>query len=104
MMAYFIKEVMHQNGSAGVVEIAVGEQKASSVFELAEGEVGAASGVSALLAVNAEADMGFLDHGDVVGAVSDRCRHRLVLAFLDQSHDLDPALLSEIIYDKSTLR
>ena len=54
--------------------------------ELADGVVGRHDGLPTFLAGDADADVGLLDHGHVVGAVADRQRHD-VEAVLDQPHD-----------------
>ena len=83
-----IEKVEDENGGACVVEIAVYEESALEILELGEAEVGRDGGVAALLAKQAHAHVRLLNHGDVVGAVSNSACHRLAAAVFHQFDDL----------------
>eukprot|EP00961_Rhodomonas_salina_P087105 1171630-Rhodomonas_salina.3 len=65
------------------------DNKTTRQQDLGDGVVGAAHGLEALVAADADADVGLGDHGHVVGAVADGERHGLGLhAVAHHAHDL----------------
>ena len=60
-----------QLGTSLVAVPTVPDQKFGQMAELLDGEVGCEAGLMALLADDADADVGGLDHGHVVAAVAD---------------------------------
>ena len=88
-LTHFVEKVLNKNGRSGVVQIAVHENDAFDLFELGKSEVGRHGSVAALFAVNAETDVGFLNHAHVVGSISNCSGHRLGTTVLDQFDNLE---------------
>lgn len=64
------------------------EKSALEEFELGKGEVGRSSGISALFSEYAETYVRFLNHGNVVGAITDCACYRLLFASFNESYHL----------------
>lgn len=60
------------------------QQQLAQKAELGNGHVGTAGGLQTLHAADTDADVGSLDHGDIVCSVTDGEQNRLLLVFLDQ--------------------
>lgn len=58
------------------------EQKPSKESELAKSVVGRHGSLGALETIETDANVRLLDHGDVVGSIANRQRHRIA-AFFD---------------------
>lgn len=58
------------------------EQEASKKSELAKSVVGRHCSLRALKTIETDANVRLLDHGDVVGSIANRQRHRIA-AFFD---------------------
>ncbi|KAJ2864202.1 hypothetical protein GGH94_003066 [Coemansia aciculifera] len=81
-----VEEVEHHRRDAQVRPAAVHEQELLQEPELRDRVVGRHDGLQPLLAADANADVGLLDHADVVGAVADGQAQR-AQAVLDEPHD-----------------
>mmetsp|Transcript_1248 Transcript_1248/g.3760 ORF Transcript_1248/g.3760 Transcript_1248/m.3760 type:complete len:684 (-) Transcript_1248:1219-3270(-) len=66
-----VERVEDEDGDAAVAPAAVDEEEALEEAELGDGEVGGVDGLEALVARDADADLGGHDHVDVVRAVAD---------------------------------
>lgn len=63
------------------------EKSALEEFEFGKGEVGRSSGISALFSEYAETYVCFLNHGNVVGAITNRaCYWLLFASFYEPYH------------------
>ena len=85
---YFVVVVENQQGNAGVIVITMNKKSSLQELELSQSEIGRTSRIASLFAVNANAHMSLLDHGHVVGSVSDRRGHWLLFALFDQLYNL----------------
>ena len=72
---------------SGIIPSPVDKQQPGEEPELGDGKVGRVCGLQPLVSGDADADVGLLDHGDVVGAVADGERDG-VPALLHQLHHL----------------
>ncbi|KAH6605615.1 hypothetical protein Trco_004768 [Trichoderma cornu-damae] len=79
-----VKQVKHQD--AAIRPASVHKHQALQEPELRDGVVGRHGGLPALDTGNAHADIGLLDHGDVVGAVTNGQGHD-IQSVLDHGHD-----------------
>ena len=66
-----VDDELGELGAAGVGVAAVPDEEFGQVVEGGQGEVGGEGGLPAFFAEDADADVGGLDHGDVVAAVAD---------------------------------
>ena len=74
---------------SGITPSPVDKQQPGEEPELGDGKVGRVCGLQPLVSGDADADVGLLDHGDVVGAVADGQRDLMAnSAFLHHLHYL----------------
>ena len=74
-----VERVEDESAHAVVIGGAVDEKEATEEAELSDGIIRSAGRLQALHSRDADSDMGFLDHGHVVGTVADGQRHGLRL-------------------------
>mmetsp|Transcript_67430 Transcript_67430/g.201429 ORF Transcript_67430/g.201429 Transcript_67430/m.201429 type:complete len:351 (-) Transcript_67430:761-1813(-) len=94
-----VEDVVREDRHPTVGLPAVDEEQAAEEAELADGEVGVVDGLHPLLADDAHADLARLDHGDVVGAVSDGEAAALWHEVLDQVEHLGLLVLARAAGD-----
>lgn len=85
--ANLVEEVLEELAHAQIAPLAMDQKQLFQELELGNAKVAAVDGLPALEATDADANVGGLDHADVVGAVADGQRAGLVL-LLDERHHL----------------
>ena len=71
----FVEGIQNALAESAIVPSPVEHNQAPEELELRYGKVGAVHSLPALLAADTDADLGLLNHADVVCAVSDRKSH-----------------------------
>lgn len=99
----FEEEEVDEVGGSKETPPAVDEEESPEVLELFEVVVGGVSCLLAFVAHDADADLGLLDHGDVVAAIAD-CQGDDLEVLLDELDDLGLLVGSgPAAYDSPTL-
>ncbi len=82
-----VEEVPQELADSEVRPTAVHQKQALEESELSDAVIGGKDGLHAFLTRNAHADVRRFDHGDVIGAVADGQRHRLLVLFDELDHE-----------------
>lgn len=79
-----VEEVEHQEAQSHTMIMAMHEQQTLQHAELGKGEVGTARCLATLSSHDADADMSLLDHGHIVGTVTNGCGVVVLIGRLDE--------------------
>lgn len=79
----FIKEILNQSGNAPVVPMTVNEEHFSQELKPRESEVRASHGLATFFSHDTKSYMGFLNHGHIIGSITNRSCNRSMREFFD---------------------
>lgn len=80
---YLVEKILDECGDTKVIPVAMDDEHLHQHTEAAKGKVGRTRRLSTFLTKDTQANMGFLDHRDVVGAIADGRCHGMIRRGLD---------------------